>query len=267
MITREDTFVPYQPSFLLELINYAEAKPRQYNIRMLYYQFDMPEQDATVAIVPDGCIDIMFFCTAAGTQAVVYGSSMKRKWFRLQAGCRCLGVRLPTEDFVTRIGCPAYDFTDRDIPLLDLVPGLQSQIEELDCHATGDDLNRVVSNLFPPVSPLTQQSLLVRYVLDYIHNRRGHVDLGTLADETGYSIRYIDKLFQTYVGLNPKLLCRIVRFHRLLECIFTKPDSKLVELAGMLNYYDQSHLNREFQHFYYLSPQKLLRRIGEKINA
>lgn len=73
--------------------------------------------------------------------------------------------------------------------------------------------------------------------------------------ELGYAQRRFIQMFNSNVGLTPKMFCRIRRFQqaRLLAEKLETPD--WAELAVACGYFDQSHLIRDFQEFSGSTPR------------
>jgi len=84
----------------------------------------------------------------------------------------------------------------------------------------------------------------------------GAFDLGRLAEEFGYSERYIQKLFLNYVGITPKSFFSVQRFNRSLELVRTK-DMSLTNIAYECGYYDQAHFIKEFRSYTGITPSQL----------
>ncbi|HET9714174.1 MAG TPA: helix-turn-helix domain-containing protein, partial [Pyrinomonadaceae bacterium] len=71
----------------------------------------------------------------------------------------------------------------------------------------------------------------------------------SVSRELGFSQRRFIHMFNSHVGLTPKVFCRILRFQRarvLAEKLET-PD--WAELAVACGYFDQSHLIKDFKEF------------------
>jgi AraC-like DNA-binding protein len=88
----------------------------------------------------------------------------------------------------------------------------------------------------------------------------GNIDIGTLAREIGCSRKYLITRFHDEIGLAPKLVARIQRFHRVQHLLDSRPDVSWVEIACRCGYYDQAHFNRDFRQFAGCTPSELLRR-------
>jgi AraC-like DNA-binding protein len=63
------------------------------------------------------------------------------------------------------------------------------------------------------------------------------------------SNRYLEYYFKNNVGYSPKFFCNLQRHKFILKQIFLFPDIKLTELVTLGNYYDYSHLSRDFKQF------------------
>lgn len=86
----------------------------------------------------------------------------------------------------------------------------------------------------------------------------GTVRVEALAAELGCSRRYLVAGFREQVGVSPKLLGRILRFHRAVGLMGTGPG--WAEIALTCGYYDQAHLIRDFNQFTGSSPSDFARR-------
>jgi AraC-like DNA-binding protein len=88
----------------------------------------------------------------------------------------------------------------------------------------------------------------------------GAVPVAALADDLGWSSRYLGRQFATEVGLSPKVAGRVVRFDRARRRL--QLDSAhggrltLAELAVACGYYDQAHMAREFGEFAGCAPSE-----------
>lgn len=76
----------------------------------------------------------------------------------------------------------------------------------------------------------------------------GSSAVGPLATTLAATTRTLQRLFAQQVGVSPKLLARIVRFHRTCIAWREAPDT-LARVAATLGYADESHLVRDFRQF------------------
>ena len=87
--------------------------------------------------------------------------------------------------------------------------------------------------------------------------------VGAVAAESGLSRRRFIEVFAEEVGVTPKLYLRLLRFNRVLDCVFGAEAVDWAEVAYLHGYADQSHLNREFREFAGLTPSQYLAHPGQ----
>ncbi|MEO1163337.1 MAG: helix-turn-helix domain-containing protein [Chloroflexota bacterium] len=81
----------------------------------------------------------------------------------------------------------------------------------------------------------------------------GQIDMSSLADEFGYSLRHINRYFNKQFGFTAKYYARLVRFQAMQVALMS--DTALVDVAMAAGFYDQSHFVRECQTFTGMTPQ------------
>ena len=82
-----------------------------------------------------------------------------------------------------------------------------------------------------------------------IEAARGLVRIDDLCDESGVSIRHVDRLFREHLGVRPKTFARIARFQNAITLLKSDPGSTMADVAARCGYYDQSHFVHEFRRF------------------
>lgn len=91
----------------------------------------------------------------------------------------------------------------------------------------------------------------VRYAWTRLLRSGGRCGISGLAAETGWSDRYLRTRFLAEVGLPPKAVGRVIRFHRARRQLARRAAAGarlgLAELAASYGYFDQAHLDREFR--------------------
>jgi AraC-like DNA-binding protein len=92
---------------------------------------------------------------------------------------------------------------------------------------------------------------------------RGLVRVDQLADLAGTSVRSLQRLFATYVGVSPKA---VLARYRLQDAAAAIDDGDVEDLAGLaasLGWFDQAHFSRDFRSVVGLTPSVYLQRARE----
>jgi AraC-like DNA-binding protein len=82
-----------------------------------------------------------------------------------------------------------------------------------------------------------------------------------VARSVGLSERRFIQVFNTHVGVTPKLFCRLLRFQRARALAQQVEEIDWSRLASSCGYFDQSHLIHDFHEFSSSSPTEYLRQI------
>ncbi|HET8992933.1 MULTISPECIES: helix-turn-helix domain-containing protein [unclassified Rhodococcus (in: high G+C Gram-positive bacteria)] len=76
-----------------------------------------------------------------------------------------------------------------------------------------------------------------------------------VADEVGWSRRYLTARFTAELGVTPKESARIARFDR-SKAMLRRPEVRLPDVAVRCGFYDQAHLAREWREFAGVPPSR-----------
>jgi AraC-like DNA-binding protein len=96
-----------------------------------------------------------------------------------------------------------------------------------------------------------------------IYDAGGDCTVNELADETGYSVRHINRLFNENYGFGPKDFCRRLRFQHALREIFSNPNRQISEFIQNIGYSDQAHFQREFKTFMGETPRQFAKKVND----
>lgn len=87
----------------------------------------------------------------------------------------------------------------------------------------------------------------------------GAARIADLATDIGWSRKHLRARFLEHVGLSPKTVARVMRFHYALQRIGAATKVNWATLASDCGYADQAHFNRDFRDFAGASPESYLR--------
>ncbi len=255
--TISNNYRPHQPDFELRP-HYFSKKPEigdpLLGIVYEFYQFDSLDgvDDPYIWVIPDACTDIMVIYSSTDMNCYISGSaksyatldalSSYKTFFgvRFCSGALCNLFSLSTRDAAgIMINSQSIFLNREDVP---------SRLSE--AVSFSKRVGIVTEYILNRLSEDYQPVPLVNYVVSYIIERGGQVSIAELEHYTGYSNRYIRKLFDTHVGLSPKVFSEIVKFQRSYH-IYSASDEKIcmADLAADCGYYDQTHMNKTYKRY------------------
>jgi AraC-like DNA-binding protein len=96
----------------------------------------------------------------------------------------------------------------------------------------------------------------IRRAADYIRvNAGGEADIDTLAKEAGLSRAHFFRLFQSSIGLPPKVYLNVVRMEQAMEAVLHH-DFPVGEIGARLGFSDPAHFTRFFRNNAGVSPSE-----------
>lgn len=162
-------------------------------------------------------------------------------------------------------GLPAGELAQTDLAATDVLGGFAAELRErVAAERTWDGRFAVIGSLL--VRRVrgrdTDNGDAIRPEVAYAWRRlrtsHGTVPVSELAEETGWSARYLYSRFRAETGLAPKDAARVFRFYRARRAIAQAAGAKLADLAADCGYYDQAHLARDFRQLAGCPPSQWL---------
>lgn len=145
---------------------------------------------------------------------------------------------------------PAWTLTNRRIPMLENFNKARDLYRSL---ATAPPKNRraILQTWFDSLEP-GKITRLAQRTLTAIYRERGAISVRLLADEFDVSTRTLQLTFRDEIGIPPKLFCSQIRCQ--LAAQSCGPQRTNSRIAVDHEYYDQPHMNRDFQRFLGMTP-------------
>jgi len=217
------------------------------------YQADRFDSSKDIAL-PDICADIMILYTSDRAYTYFMGGtetarSMKDIDF--------------IDDVKTIFGVKFCPGSLGNIFTEDLCDAAGSSIEAINVMYNGPSVTRALENaenfndriivmqnyLANRLNDGYEVDMLSNYVTHRIMSTHGMLKINDLAEETGYTDRYLRKFMTRKLGMNMKTFSQIVQlqwsYHLSKECAV--PCQNLADLAQLCGYYDQSHMNASYK--------------------
>ncbi|MFG3716221.1 DUF6597 domain-containing transcriptional factor [Streptomyces massasporeus] len=254
---RHDTRGIVDPSGLLDHVRFRRHEPaeplRRYIEWYWLIDWDLPAPYAS-HIVPHPCVNLTFQWDESGeTQgppyAEVTGVALGLYTRKLTGRGRVCGAKFRPGGFRPYTPeVPVSRWTGRALPAREVFPQITGDTARTVVTAAGDRakvaaLDALLLSL--PHTPDPQADLAVDLVR-HIRADRTVRRVGDFARAEGLSVRALQRLFATCVGVSPKWVILRYRIHEALEQAGTRDDIDWAGLAADLGYADQAHLVRDF---------------------
>jgi AraC-like DNA-binding protein len=104
---------------------------------------------------------------------------------------------------------------------------------------------------------------LFEFCVHQIKATKGAISISRLERVTGYSSRWLNMKFEEKLGISPKNLASITRFHNCYQALLADPVGFFRQKELYHYYYDESHFIREFKRFAGITPYELARSKNE----
>lgn len=101
----------------------------------------------------------------------------------------------------------------------------------------------------------SREDILIKKACEELNASNGNYPIRSLARDLDITPRSLERRFLSQLGATPKKYARVLRLRNAILQRKTLPD--WADVACAAGYYDQSHMIRDFQDLYGLSPQSL----------
>ena len=119
---------------------------------------------------------------------------------------------------------------------------------------------KLLDDFFSAQCPIQNEQLdRFRQVLDCIHRKKGGVSISDLEKNQYYPRKTLERHFNKFVGIAPKVYCEIYRFKCLINLIQSQPGITWAQLALQAGYYDQAHLSRYMKDYLQVQPGSMVK--------
>ncbi|AZN38787.1 helix-turn-helix domain-containing protein [Paenibacillus albus] len=175
------------------------------------------------------------------------GIHQKPKVFQASASYSSVLIYFRPEALYRWRLCSPKEISDTSVALADLGLHLTDWDRLLDPLYAQDPwkLLRLMEDLLWSLFKGNEIDLWASWAVNRIYAERGSIRVAQLAEESTLSRRQFERRFVERVGVSPKSLAQIVKFQHTLQALQTT--EQLTQLAIDADYYDQSHMIREFR--------------------
>lgn len=165
-------------------------------------------------------------------------------------------------------GCDMSTLTNKSIPLSELLgeEAYQALLEQILAAESNEAQIHALNTFFLARQPLFDVAAPVKKALDYIRANQGNITIHNLEKECFTTRRTLERHFQMYVGISPKVYAKIIRFKNFMNDVEKHPRKTWAELSEENGFYDHSHLTRYFTEYLHAKPHELVNLDRDFIN-
>lgn len=160
------------------------------------------------------------------------------------------------------LGLSAYELKDQIVATRDVFGQSAESLYDTLTHLKHsaekvNTLNTFFYNL--ATQRKSSNQTLLPAVLQYVAHQQGLVTVEQLIKYSGYTERYIERIFAQQIGMSPKKFGNIVQLHSFLKLLRNKQtETSLTTICYESGYFDQSHLIRSFKKYTGITPTHYL---------
>jgi AraC-like DNA-binding protein len=217
-------------------------------------------------VLPDGCMDLLFDLgeRAVGDPLGAVVGAMTRAIVAVPTGTvDVFGVRFRPGAAPLFLGFAARCTRDERVPIVDALGVIGAELEER--IATASDTKARIA--------IVEEELLarrcrlrsppdvrIRAAIERMERTHGALPIDVVAGELGISARTMERAFDEWVGVGPKVFARTMRLQALVSAITREPGKpRWADLAVRFGFADQAHLVREVGNLAGVPPTSLVR--------
>jgi AraC-like DNA-binding protein len=191
---------------------------------------------------------------------ILYGQTITPGELVIENDFTLIAYFLHPNTLTTLFGIGASELTDRCMELLFFKQAKAYNLQEqlLNTPALNfrlDLLNNFIKKLAGSANSIDNKTV---FAIEKLSKSNGQISLQNIQCELGVSERTLQRLFETNIGISPKMYSRVCQFHSAFQKINKNQFSKISDIAYEYGFSDQSHFNRVFKEFTHLTPTAYL---------
>jgi AraC-like DNA-binding protein len=229
------------------------------------YKIVESDSDAVNEILPDTAIVMVFRYNMSeinapkGGRSLVTGISPKIRSVNYSSGMRTLLVLFREGGAASLLKIPLNELLGKHAHLDDIMPAyIMSEIEsKLDEAENNYERLVVVESFLLGMLATKEPDPRITFAVHEIRKRKGNVNISKLANSVNISLDPFEKKFRRIIGTSPKQFASIVKLRSTIQ--YYPHARNLTDLAHQMNYFDQSHLIKEFKNLTGKTPGQFFR--------
>jgi|WetSurMetagenome_2_1015567.scaffolds.fasta_scaffold22417_2 hypothetical protein len=239
------------------------------------YYLSMKGNSYKKDVIPDGKTDIIFnlnsnelgffkngkaFYTKA---SIIQGLRKSNFQYIAKDKIEILGIRFMPFGVFTLFNIPLTELSDEPIELNIVVGDYIKELEEkiFDAPDIDSKIKIVQDWLFSLFIKKEERHGLLIDTIYRIYNTRGKSSINLACKENYNYYKKVQRSFRESIGISPKLYARMVRFENIHSELQTTKKIDWFDIINKFDFFDYSHLTKEFRFFTDHTPQEFVHRI------
>lgn len=173
---------------------------------------------------------------------------------------RVVGISFFPTGLFPILKMPISEFTNKTIELDLIIKGFTEDI--VNKINIKDSIPEVIKIIENTLVEIVDVSLIPRkeiYEILYLYDKNiCDLSINDFCKQYGINQRKLERMFNKYIGISPKLFYRINRFGKIVNSLKKANNDSLTSLAYNNNYYDQTHFIKDFKLFTGITPTEFL---------
>jgi AraC-like DNA-binding protein len=194
---------------------------------------------------------------------VLYGQFVKPEGLHASGPFTIIAYFLYPPVLKQFFGYNAREFTNTHLDLSLQQPSRGMNLNEQLLNATSlDSRLQLMNHYIEKLAALNDTNLnkAIFFATQAIRKSQGLLSLKELQQELYITERTFQRLFESHVGISPKLFSRICQFHAAFQQLNVNRPGRLIDIAYTTGYADESHFIRSFKEFTNCSPKEYLKK-------
>jgi AraC-like DNA-binding protein len=190
-------------------------------------------------------------CTIRGPR------TFKKYQIRIQGNFRSFSIKFKPAGIYHLLGIPMDSFCDEAIDACLIHPVLFHKLTEslMACDNIHSCVSVIMPFLIHMLNDFKQRGSVASKLAELMLMANNSVSVNTLQKQLPLSIRQIERNFIKEIGVSPKTFSSMIRFEKMIHQRILQPQRKWTELAYEHNYFDQTHLIKDFHKFLDINPR------------
>jgi AraC-like DNA-binding protein len=225
-------------------------------------EWDMPAGECfTQQLLPNPQMNIVHYPEGHYAYRTMLEGPVKQFFHHtLKGRGELIGVKFRIGGFNSFTSHPVRYFTDSQFDVNTILghPAWEALSEMATLAAKRSAIESILLSYSPVRDAKAREA---EQIVAYIRENEDAVNVAIVANVFDLRIRTLQRLFDQYVGVNPKWVIRVFRLQSVKAELEAYSPRALADLAQRLSYTDQAHMIRDFKAFTGLTPTQYPQRL------